>query len=150
LQIEALARIRERHPRAGLVIAGSGSLEADLRARINEHVLLYGDMPHDAALRAIYEANVFLRTTLYDGDSVAVREALHLGTPVAATDNGMRPAGVRLMPARDLDALCGRIEECLAAPRAGIATASEANIEAVLKLYEELAPAAPRPALAAC
>ena len=64
-------------------------------------------------LRAIWDADVFLRTTLYDGDSVAVREALHLGTPVVATDNGMRPEGVRLFPVGNLDALCDRIEQAL-------------------------------------
>jgi glycosyltransferase involved in cell wall biosynthesis len=109
-------------------------------------------MPHEGALRAIFEAAVFLRTTLYDGDSVAVREALHLGTPVVATDNGMRPEGVRLIRAGDLGDLCRRIEECLAEPRVEAAAARnpEANIEAVLKVYEELAPTAVRPAVAAC
>ena len=47
------------YPRAGLLIAGAGSLEESLRAQIaaqpyRDHVLLYGDMPHarDAARHA--------------------------------------------------------------------------------------------------
>lgn len=144
LQIEALGRIRERHPRAGLVIAGAGSLEGSLRADIAarpyaEHILLCGDVPHPVALRIIHEAAVFLRTTLHDGDSVALREALHLGTPVVATDNGMRPEGVRLMAPGDAAGLCARVGQCLSAPRPPSRKDDpEANIEAVIALYEEL------------
>lgn len=148
LQIEALGRIRERRPDAGLVIAGEGSLERELRARIAakpwaEHILLYGDLPHAATLRAMCDASALLRTTLYDGDSVAVREALHMSTPVIATDNGMRPAGVRLVAAGDLAALCAEVDRCLRdqKPQRHISAEDpEANIEAVLKLYEEIAP----------
>ena len=41
---------------------------------------------------AMSRITIFLRTTLYDGDSISVREALHLGVPVIASDNGMRQA----------------------------------------------------------
>ena len=143
IQVAALGRIRERHPRAGLAILGSGSLEGRLRELIAaqphcDAILLCGDVPHHAALRAIAEARVFLRTTLYDGDSISVREALHLGTPVVATDNGMRPAGVRLFPVSNLDALCAAIEDRLREPRGRPAAPSGDNIEAVLRVYEEV------------
>lgn len=146
LQIAALGEVRQRFRKAGLLIAGAGSLERDLRERIAsqpwaEHVLLPGDVAHPVTLRAIAEADILLRTTLYDGDSVAVREALHLGTPVIATDNGMRPAGVRLIPPQDRAALSSAIEECLstAQPRvAKEAVCNEDHIEAVLHLYENL------------
>ncbi len=139
LQMEALGRVREHFPKAGLVIIGAGSLEAELRARLPENVQLAGDVPHAATLRAIAEADVFLRTTLYDGDSVAVREALHLGTPVIATDNRMRPEGVRLIPPSNLDALVRAIVEQLSAPRPHACPGdADANIEAVLKVYAEL------------
>jgi len=66
------------------------------RARIaatpyRDRILLYGDMPHALTLLATLHSDLLLRTTLYDGDSVSVREALYIGTPVIATDNGMRP-----------------------------------------------------------
>jgi glycosyltransferase involved in cell wall biosynthesis len=145
LQIEALGAIRERLPRAGLAILGSGSLEADLLARIAatpyaDHILLCGDVPRPATLRAILESPALLRTTLYDGDSVAVREALHLGTPVIATDNGMRPAGVRLIPIHDRDALVRMVEEVVATPpvRRAAPTADEGNVAAVMEIYEKL------------
>jgi glycosyltransferase involved in cell wall biosynthesis len=146
LQIEVMAAIRDTHPRAGLVVIGSGSLEAELSAlvraqRDGDHILLCGDIPHPTTLRAIAQGDLFLRTTWYDGDAISVHEALHLGTPVVATDNRMRPDAVRLISARDQSALRQAIEEELAAPRARhqpSGDASEKNLHAVLDLYREL------------
>src|SRR5262245_23896779 len=145
LQIDVLGQVRERFPDAGLVIIGSGSLEAEVRARIEgrpyaEHILLCGDVPHSTTLRAIAESDVFLRTTLYDGDSISVREALHIGTPVIATDNGMRPSGTRLIPCSDPEALRRTIEQVLTqgAPEQSQGDTGERNIEQVFELYQEL------------
>ncbi|MFN2599261.1 MAG: glycosyltransferase family 4 protein [Pyrinomonadaceae bacterium] len=147
LQIDALGGVRERFAGAGLVIVGSGSIEEELRRRIAakpyaEHVLLCGDVPHDATLRALAEGDIFLRTTHYDGDAISVREALHAGTPVIATDNGMRPAGVHLIPVGDRTALVASVEARLREPRAARdgreGETGEENIAAVLRLYEEL------------
>lgn len=142
-QIEAFPRIRSAMPDAGLLIVGSGSLEADLRARIaaspaREHILLAGDVPHEQTLRAIAASRAFLRTTLYDGDSISVREALALGTPVVASDTGMRPEGVRLIPIGDSDALVAAAVTAASAPRAPRREDGAGNIEAVLALYQEL------------
>jgi glycosyltransferase involved in cell wall biosynthesis len=82
-----------------------------------------------------------LRTTLYDGDSVAVREALHLGTPVIATDNGMRPEGVHLIPIHNADALVNAVARIAAATRetrTADNTADERNVEAVWQVYTGL------------
>ncbi len=145
LQIEATGRLREKFPRLGLAIVGGGSLEREIRERIaavphREHLLLCGDIPHETTLRAIERGDLFLRTTWYDGDSISVREALHLGIPVIATDNGMRPAGVHLIPKPDAGALCRAVEACLneTARRGPPAAAGMENLEAVLRFYREL------------
>jgi glycogen synthase len=145
LQIEALGLVRHRFPNAGLIIIGSGSLEDDLRSRIKnrpdaDHILLCGDVPHPQTLYVIAHSELFLRTTLYDGDSISVREALRLGTHVIATDNGMRPGGVDLIPASDLAALCQAIDRHLTqeAPRHPDHAEGEDNLQAVLNLYQEL------------
>jgi glycosyltransferase involved in cell wall biosynthesis len=145
LQIDALGEILRRHPSAGLIVAGSGSLEEKLRAHIaaktyRGHILLYGDMPHAVTMRATLECDVMLRTTLYDGDSVSVREALYIGTPVVATDNSMRPAGVHLIPVQDAGALRDKVFDVLALPDARQAPAGDGqeNIRAVLDFYREL------------
>lgn len=145
LQIEVLQHVRLKFPSAGLVLIGSGSLERMLRGKIRAcsytgHVLLCGDVSHASTMQAISHADLMLRTTFYDGDAVSVREAIHLGTPVIASDNGMRPAGVRLIPKSDLHALLRAIEETLTLPVRGKAalTADQSNLQAVLDFYREL------------
>jgi glycosyltransferase involved in cell wall biosynthesis len=145
LQINVLGEVRRRFPNAGLVIIGSGSLEAEVRAQTRsktyaEHILLCGDVPHTVTLRAIAESDLFLRTTLYDGDSISVRESLLIGTPVIATDNGMRPAGVHLIPCSSRDALRRTIEKVLTqpAPERTRGDTGERNIEEVFDLYQEV------------
>jgi glycosyltransferase involved in cell wall biosynthesis len=82
-----------------------------------------------------------LRTTWYDGDALSVREALHFGLPVIATDNGMRPEGVRLIPPRDENALLAAIHGTLAMARpksqASSASGNE-NLMSVLDMYRQL------------
>ena len=146
-QIAALGQVRASRPRAGLIIIGSGSLEQSLRERIaasaaSEHILLAGDVPHTETLVAIARCDLLLRPTEYDGDSVSVREALALGTPVLASDTGMRPSGVHLLGdrepatiARDAVRLAGRRTEGV---RATDATDATANLERVRQLYRAL------------
>jgi glycosyltransferase involved in cell wall biosynthesis len=146
LQVEALGRLREKFPRAGLVLVGAGSLRAELRRRADEgqygeHVLLCGDVEREVALRVVASSDLMLRTTLYDGDSISVREAVHFGVPVVATDRAPRPEGVRVVPAQDLARLCEAAEQCLgngAARPAPAAGPGEENLASVLALYEEM------------
>jgi glycogen synthase len=145
LQIAAIGEVRKKFSRAGLVLIGSGGLEADLRNRIAaqpyaEHILLTGDVPHASTMLAIVQSRLMLRTTLYDGDAVSVREAIHLGTPVIATDNGMRPTGVRLIPKSNLRSLLEAIDQQLMTERPAQppSAADESNLQAVLDLYQNL------------
>jgi glycosyltransferase involved in cell wall biosynthesis len=146
LQIEVLSAVRQRYPNAGLAIVGSGSLQAQLEVQIEgvpyaSDIKLCGDVEHGVTLSAIEACDVFLRTTLYDGDSISVREALHLGVPVIATDNGMRPPGVHLIAISDRDGCRRMIEQVLADPllQEPLARHTNAdNILAVLRLYREL------------
>jgi glycosyltransferase involved in cell wall biosynthesis len=145
LQMKALGVIRTSHPDAGLLVAGSGSLAAVVRKECSflpyaEHVLLNGDLAHAATLQAMQCSDIMLRTTWYDGDAISVREALQLGVPVIASDNGMRPQGTHLIPARDLDALVAAVEKILESPPARVPLASESdrNLEEVLNVYQQL------------
>jgi len=148
MQIDVMGEVLERYPRAGLLLVGAGSLEHSLRRQIaskpyRDRILLYGDMPHAVTLRATIESRLLLRTTLYDGDSVSVREALYLGTPVIATDNGMRPNGVHLIPPCRPAALRDTILTLLASQEEGrearhTAGDGQENIRAVVQFYVEL------------
>ena len=69
-----------------------------------------------------------------------MREALHLGTPVIATDNGMRPAGVDLISSPEIQSLHQAIEKRLSQNSSRELNPSPdlENIKAVLELYSEL------------
>ena len=145
LQIRALGTLRRAFPNAGLVVIGSGSLQSELRALLatepaGEHVLMCGDVAHADTVRVMAGSDAFLRTTLYDGDSVSVREALQLGVPVIASDNGMRPAGVNLIPRSDSAALVQAIEAVLTGQNrhSPSAPAAEGALDEVLDLYRRL------------
>jgi glycosyltransferase involved in cell wall biosynthesis len=145
LQIDAMEDVLRRFPLAGLIVVGAGSLEAALRRRIAakpyaERLLLYGDLPHAMTLRLMLQSDALLRTTLYDGDSVSVREALYIGTPVIASDNGMRPPGVRLVEVSNRDQLRDAIFEVLdgSLPRHTVAGDGQENIRQVVAFYDEL------------
>lgn len=50
---------------------------------------------------SIAKADILVRATNTDGDSLSVREALYFGTPVIASDCTQRPPGVILFASRD-------------------------------------------------
>jgi len=75
----------------------------------SDHTIRAGNVSHEVVLHLIRNADELLGTTLFDGDAISVREAVYLGTPIIATDNGMRPEGVRLIPNSDRDALVREI-----------------------------------------
>lgn len=145
LQIRAMEAVRRRHPNAGLAIVGSGSLEPELKATIDRHperahMLMCGDVAHPDTVGLIAASDLFLRTTLYDGDSVSVREALQLGVPVIASDNGMRPSGVVLIPRSNEAALIEAIDRTLATGKSADESGAEAqaSLDDVLDLYREV------------
>lgn len=145
LQIEALGAVREKFSNAGLLLVGSGSLETELRRRAAEKsyrddIFFCGDVDRSLALRLISDSDLMLRTTLYDGDSIAVREAAHFGIPVIATDRAPRPEGVRVIPAQDLELLQRATIECLQNGRRGLPATetSDENLGAILALYREV------------
>lgn len=145
LQIEALGEILKEFPQAGLMLAGSGSFENRLREIVKakpyaDHILLAGDLDHNIVLNLTNDCDIMLRTTRYDGDAISVREALFLETPVIATDNGMRPDGVHLVPVGDVNALATSIKDIAGRekPAKTGKVEDKSNIRAVIDLYEEI------------
>jgi glycosyltransferase involved in cell wall biosynthesis len=145
LQIKIVGRLLRRFPHLGLIMIGSGSLDKTLRQQIKStsyegHILLAGDVDRQVTLKVIAESNLFLRTTLFDGDSISLREAVHFGVPSIATDRAPRPPQVKLIPAEDIEALQESIERELIHPTKKLVSASAdiSNLEKILSLYREL------------
>lgn len=145
MQIDALGKVLRKLPNAGLMIVGSGTLEAELKSAIAaksyaKNIFLAGDVPNQIVLHLINRADILLRTTKYDGDAISVREALFLETPVIATDNRMRPDGVNLIPIQDENALVEMIEKTAQTERIPKTEKPDdvSNIKAVLEVYEKI------------
>jgi glycosyltransferase involved in cell wall biosynthesis len=143
--IDSMADIVKQFPQAGLMIVGDGSLreQAELAVRQGEHTnntCLAGNVDHAVTLHLIQAADIFLRTTLFDGDAISVREALFLGTPVVATNNGMRPDGVNLIKIGDRVGLVRTVANFVKNGRKTKADKAPdtRHSEAVVDLYEEL------------
>ncbi|MBO6576729.1 MAG: glycosyltransferase [Rhodothermales bacterium] len=123
MAVDALIALRTEFPRLGLVVGrptrGGAAFEAYC-AGLDRRLAAAGASNHMWILDGerelwpvIERADVYLRPTLSDGDSIGVREALHLGTAVVASDAAPRPAGVRTFVSRDQQAFNEAIRRAL-------------------------------------
>lgn len=124
--LEGFARFRSRYPQARLVIMGDARPEDQQLAEyagemmdlldelgLRDAVYFTGDLDHDCFLTVLKRATVYLRTHIKDGVCSSVLEALSLGTPVVAVDNGIRPPGVLTYADGDVDQLVGQLEKAV-------------------------------------
>ena len=116
--VRLMARIHEAYPAAGLLLIGDmknaewcRSLVKDLR--LENHVKFCGNLGQQDCLSVVNKSALFLRPTLYDGDSISVREALALGVPVVASATDFRPDGVLLYRIGVFEDLVSRTLESL-------------------------------------
>ena len=68
---------------------------------IRHRIHIVDDLDHDTFLEALGRSTLYLRSHLSDGVCSSVMEALTLGVPVVASENGTRPEGVIRYPAKD-------------------------------------------------
>lgn len=102
--IEGLAAVAAARQDVGLLMVGAAGdidprLWSDVEARISRHALqnricIAGDMDHDAFLTMLTRCSLYVRTPTSDGVASSVLEAMALGVPVVASQNGTRPPGV--------------------------------------------------------
>ena len=148
LLVAALLRLRRRYPALGCVVMGSGERQAEARALIEREqlqdcVVMPGDVAHETCLALMSRADVFVRPSLVDGDAISVREALSLGTAVAASNVGTRPAGTLLFEAGNVEQMVAAIEKGLAKRRGcvgtGIPARPDGHLLELLEIYRRIA-----------
>jgi glycosyltransferase involved in cell wall biosynthesis len=119
LLMDAVSRLKRKHPGLGCLVMGTGedrfaAQELIHKNRLDETVFLAGDLDHQLCLTAISRSAAFVRPTFRDGDSISVREAIALGVPVVASNVGTRPAGTLLFEAGNIEGLVRQVEAVLA------------------------------------
>ena len=129
--LEAMQRLGRDAAAAGaaLLIAGSGELEAALKAHasrlgLERSVRFLGLVPNEEVARLQAAADLFVLSSVLEATPTVALEALASGTPVVSTDN---PGGVELrglfgdevtvVPKRDPAALAAAVAARLASPR---------------------------------
>ena len=146
--IDAFARLAPRRPALRLVLAGSGDLDGELRARaaagrIADRVRWLGAIPHDEVAGWLAAADVSAAPSVVDdagnvdGLPNTILEALATGTPVVATHaGGIASVAVDretalVVPERDAAALAAAIEALLsdAGLRAAIGGAARERMQ---------------------
>lgn len=142
---DALARVRGSRPNVGYVLVmtrfGNAEYEARFRSVLEEqglldNVLVVKNIPDFGALLA--NSDVFLRSTLVDGDSMSVREALATGMPAVVSDTAFRPDGVMLYKKESAEDMAARLEEAFVTPRrdpAEMRAEARRNLETLLDIY---------------
>ncbi|UCF79350.1 MAG: glycosyltransferase family 4 protein [Candidatus Eiseniibacteriota bacterium] len=144
--VAALGKLRERFANVGMVLVltryGDASHEEALhRAIASEglegHVLVVRDLPDFISL--LERSDVLLRSTLADGDSVSVREALFLGVPAVASDTPFRPEGVILFRRGDPGDMAEKLTQALThethRPVPRFQEEAVGNLDALLQIY---------------
>lgn len=97
--IHAYAEFKKRYPKSFLLMAGNDigkedTVELVKKLGLENTVHMTGDLDHDAFLTVLSRGALYLRTPVKDGVCSSVLEALSLGTPVVASENGSRPESV--------------------------------------------------------
>lgn len=121
--VDGMAEVMRTRPGVGLVVCG-GTGHADegvwpaFQAAIQRHgvedrICFVEDLDHDAFLTVMQRSALYLRTPITDGVASSVLEALALGTPVVACENGTRPIGVITYPAEDSGQMAAAVEHVL-------------------------------------
>ena len=126
--LEAADRVRREVPDVRFVLVGHGPLEGAIRRQarelaLDETLVLAGYREDAAAVAAIFD--VFALSSVYEGLSIALIEAMALGKPVVVTRGGgtaggrrARKAGASVVRSADAPALADGMLELLGERRA--------------------------------
>jgi glycosyltransferase involved in cell wall biosynthesis len=101
------------------------------------NTLVLRDQTPEAYLNLLNHCDIYVRGTLRDGDSVAIREALQMGKTVFATDAVQRPKACQLFSVHDTDCLIALFRQYQPFDSVPSQKDTGPSIEAILKVYQK-------------
>jgi glycosyltransferase involved in cell wall biosynthesis len=127
VQLDAMALLAKRYPDAVWVLVGPDCGEwrklrrAAARLGLSDRIHWTGALPNDSCLDAMSAADLLLLTSFSEGHSMAMNEALAVGTPLVLTENvgakAVAEAGAALVTASDPSALADAVARILEDPQ---------------------------------
>lgn len=89
--LQALPKVIEECPGTRVILCGKGVLELKLREivdrnNLNKYVFFAGDIPNDELPKYYNAADIYVSTSLSDGTSLSLLEAMACGLPTVVTD----------------------------------------------------------------
>lgn len=121
--IDGFARLADRRAHVGLVICGvAGDIDVAVWREVErliahhnlaDRICIVDDLDHPHFLAALERSALYLRTPTSDGVASSVLEALALGVPVVAAENGTRPSGTITYTPTDPEALSEAVDKVL-------------------------------------
>lgn len=125
--LEAFAQVRAEHPESTLVFAGDGGDRPWLKRRarelhLEEAVSLLGAIPHERTSVLLADASVVCLPSHREAYGMAIVEAMSCGRAIVSVDTGGPaylvddPAGGRLVPPRNPEALAAALCDVLSDP----------------------------------
>ncbi|CAN2048996.1 putative Glycosyltransferase family 4 protein [Candidatus Magnetomoraceae bacterium gMMP-1] len=117
--LECCVKLKKYFSQIGIILIASGGTKRKniyykiKQLHLQDHVIIMEEISHEKCLEIIKESKIFVRPTLYDGDSISVREALSLGIPVVASRTKFRPPNVVLFDIEDQESMFQAIQQAI-------------------------------------
>jgi glycosyltransferase involved in cell wall biosynthesis len=126
LQLDSFTRLTTQYPDSKLVLVGPDDgdwprfQELAVKAGVADRILWTGMRSHEFCLEALADADVFVLTSRHEAHSMAMTEALAIGTPSVLTTTAggseVAAAGAAVVTAPEGEALAKAIDAILANP----------------------------------
>ena len=121
LLVDLCVILKRKYPRIGIILhvthLNDESALKNIRLMILNNNISDNFLIYNKPIESLYilwlKSDVYVRPTLSDGDSVALREALWFNTPSIASDASPRPEGTILFKNRDLNDLTLKVKKVL-------------------------------------
>lgn len=121
LFIELIADLKNIYPEIKASIIGKGEQEDFLKnlvkaRNLENTITLVGEIPHEAVFYYMQKSKLFLHTSIYEGQSTVLMEALANGLNVVCFDIGRIHAEKKITVCRDKDDMLAKLKILVATP----------------------------------